>query len=111
MNDHPIYKIAFAKVYPLYLQKIEKKGRTKEEMDERICWLTGYDAGGLEEQIEKGVSLAAFFENAPQMNPDADKIKGSICGVSIEEIENPLMQAIRRMDKLIDDLAKGRAFP
>ena len=110
MTNERVYKMTFSSVYPLYIQKAEKKGRTKEEVDTVILWLTGYDEQGLRSQINKGVDLEAFFAEAPQINPNADKIKGVICGVRMEDIENPLMQKIRWLDKLVDELAKGKAM-
>ena len=103
-----IFTTAFSKVYPLLVQKAEKKGRAKEEVDTVICWLTGYDEHGLQEQLEKEVDLETFFAEAPQINPNAHKITGVICGVRVEEIEDPLMQKIRWLDKLVDELAKGK---
>jgi hypothetical protein len=94
----------------MYVQKAEKKGRAKDEVDRVIFWLTGYDRHGLQEQIEKEADFEAFFAEAPQINPDADKIKGVICGVRVEEIEDPLIKNIRRLDKLVDELAKGKAM-
>ncbi|HSL28714.1 MAG TPA: DUF2200 domain-containing protein [Anaerolineales bacterium] len=98
----------FANVYPLYIQKAERKQRTKEEVDQIICWLTGYSRAGLQQQIEQGNSFETFFAQAPAMNPNRSLIKGVICGVRVEEIEHPLMQNIRYLDKLIDQLAKGK---
>jgi hypothetical protein len=103
-----VFKMTFASVYPLYVQKAEKKGRTKSEVDEVICWLTGYDARTLAEQIKRKKDLKSFFSEAPGLHPNASRITGVICGVRIEEIEDPLMQKIRYMDKLVDELAKGR---
>lgn len=108
MDTHRIFKMSFATVYPLYLQKAEKKGRTKDEVDVVICWLTGYSPQMLAEQIERGRDLETFFREAPALHPHASKITGVICGVRIEEIEDPLMRNIRYMDKLVDELAKGR---
>jgi hypothetical protein len=110
MSGERIYKMAVSDVYPMYIQKAEKKGRTKEDVDTVIYWLTGYDERGLQAQIEKGVDFETFFAEAPQMNPNADKIKGVICGVRVEEITDPLMQKIRWLDKLVDELAKGKAM-
>ena len=110
MRNEKLFKMAFASVYPLYVQKLERKGRTKIELDTVICWLTGYNDSGLASQIEKSVDLAAFFADAPQINSNAPKIKGVICGVRIEEIKDPLMQKIRWLDKLVDELAKGKAM-
>jgi hypothetical protein len=100
--------MAFAKVYPLYIAKAEKKGRTRAEVDKVIRWLTGYTQKGLEAQIKKETTFDEFFENAPKLNPDRALITGVICGVRIEEIAEPLMREIRYMDKLVDELAKGR---
>jgi len=100
--------MAFSKVYPMYIQKAEKKGRTKEEVDKIIYWLTGYDRQGLQEQIEREVDFETFFAEAPQINPNANKITGVVCGVRVEEIDDPLMQKIRWLDKLVDELAKGK---
>ena len=100
--------MAFAKVYPLYVQKAERKNRTKQEVDQVICWLTGYDQAGLQRQIEKGNDFATFFAEAPAMNPNLSLIQGVVCGVRVETIEDPLMQKIRYMDKLVDELAKGK---
>lgn len=105
-----IYTTAFSKVYPLLVQKVEKKGRTKEEVDMVICWLTGYGEHDLQAQIDKGVDFETFFAEAPKINPNADKIKGVICGVRVEEIEDPLMKKIRWLDKLVDELAKGKSL-
>jgi hypothetical protein len=101
--------MSFAGVYPMYIQKVEKKGRTKEELDTVICWLTGYNKKTLQEQIDKKVDLETFFAQA-KLNPNASKITGVICGYRIEEIEDPLMKRIRYMDKLVDELAKGKAM-
>lgn len=109
MNER-IYKMIFSKVYPMYVQKAEKKGRTKDEVDAVIFWLTGYDERGLQEQIEKEVDFETFFAEAPQINPNADKITGVVCGVRVEEIDDPLIQNARRLDKLVDELAKGKAM-
>ena len=110
MNDQRVFAMQFAKVYPLYLQKVERKGRTKAEVDQVICWLTGYDAQGLERQVDQQADFATFFEQAPAFNPNASLIKGVVCGVRVEEVEDPLMQKIRYLDKLIDELAKGKAI-
>jgi hypothetical protein len=101
----------FASIYPLYVQKAERKNRTKEEVDQIICWLTGYDPAGLEKQIEQGNDLETFFSQAPAFNPKCSLITGVVCGVRVEEIEDPLMQKIRYLDKLIDELAKGKTMP
>jgi hypothetical protein len=108
MKNERVYKMIFSSVYPMYIQKAERKGRTKEEVDTVICWLTGYDAPGLQSQIDSGVDFETFFTEAPQINPNADKITGVVCGVRVEEIDDPLMQRIRWLDKLVDELAKGK---
>jgi hypothetical protein len=108
MEKHRIYKMSFAGVYPHYIAKVEKKGRTKAELDEVICWLTGYSAKQLATQIAAGKNLEAFFDEAPRLHPNVSKITGVICGVRIEEIEDPLMKKVRYLDKLVDELAKGR---
>ena len=108
--QHKIFQMAFSRVYPMYVQKAEKKGRTKEEVDTVICWLTGYDENGLQTQIDKGVDFETFFTETPQINPNAHKIKGVVCGVRVEEIADPLMQKIRWLDKLVDELAKGKSL-
>lgn len=110
MKNQQVYKMAFSKVYPLLVQKAEKKGRTKSEVDTVICWLTGYDDSGLQMQIMKNVDYETFFNEAPKMNPNVNKITGVICGYRVEDIEEPLMQKIRWMDKLVDELAKGKAM-
>ncbi|MHB1154437.1 MAG: DUF2200 domain-containing protein [Eubacteriales bacterium] len=108
MINERVYKMAFSSVYPLLVQKAERKGRTKSEVDTVICWLTGYDDSGLQAQVEKNNNYKTFFAEAPQMNPNAVKIKGVICGHRVEEIEDPLMQKVRQLDKLVDELAKGK---
>jgi hypothetical protein len=108
MTGHRIFQMPFSKVYPLYIQKAEKKNRTKEEVDQLICWLTGYTPEGLELQVEKNVDFETFFAEAPDMHPNCGLIKGVVCGIRVEEIEDPLMQKIRYLDKLIDELAKGK---
>ncbi|WP_053218666.1 DUF2200 domain-containing protein [Virgibacillus senegalensis] len=110
MPKHKIYTMSFASVYPHYITKAEKKGRTKTEVDEIIRWLTGYSQEELEAQLEKQIDFETFFAEAPRMNPSRDLIKGVICGVRVEEIEEPTMQEIRYLDKLIDELAKGKAM-
>ncbi|QHA90932.1 DUF2200 domain-containing protein [Bacillus sp. N1-1] len=110
MNKHRIYTMSFASVYPHYVTKAEKKGRTKTEVDEIICWLTGYSQKELETQIENETDFETFFAEAPQLNPSRTMIKGVVCGVRVEEIEEPTMQEIRYLDKLIDELAKGKAM-
>jgi hypothetical protein len=108
MTNNRVYRMAFSKVYPLLVQKAERKGRTKAEVDAVICWLTGYDDSDLQAQIEKNIDYETFFNEAPQINPNADKISGVICGHRVENIEDPLMQKIRWLDKLVDELAKGK---
>ena len=103
-------QMAFGRIYPLLVSKAQKKGRSQEEVDTVICWLTGYDEPGLARQLDSGADLKAFFENAPRINPASSLIKGVVCGVRVEEIQDPLMQKIRYMDKLIDELAKGKAL-
>lgn len=110
MSSDRIFKMAFSRVYPLLVNKAERKGRAKEEVDEIIYWLTGYDQTSLQEQLDKNVDYATFFDQAPQMNPNASKITGVVCGVRVENIEDPLMQKIRWLDKLIDELAKGKSM-
>lgn len=110
MPAHRIYTTAFASVYPLYVQKAERKGRTKEEVDEVICWLTGYDRAGLAKLIDQRVDFQHFFDEAPALHPNAPLIKGVVCGVRVEDIDDPLMQKIRWLDKLVDELAKGKAM-
>lgn len=109
-KNQRVFAMSFASIYPLYRQKVEKKGRTKAEVDEVICWLTGYDEAGLQKQIDDKVDLETFFAQAPEINPNVSLIKGVICGYRVEEIEDELMQKIRYMDKLIDELAKGKAM-
>ncbi|MBA3926811.1 DUF2200 domain-containing protein [Listeria rustica] len=110
MKKPRIFGMSFGSVYPLYIQKVEKKGRTKAEVDEVIFWLTGYDEVGLERVLDQKVDFETFFEEAPAMNPKVSLITGVICGYRVEEIEDPLMQQIRYLDKLIDELAKGKAM-
>lgn len=107
MGKTSIYKMKLSKIYPLLVQKAARKNRTKQEVDEIIFWLTGYDEAGLEKQLDHDVDYGTFFEEAPCMNPNCSQIRGSICGIRVEEIEEPLMQNIRYLDKLIDELAKG----
>lgn len=108
MAEHKIYKMSFSSVYPHYITKAERKERKKEEVDEIILWLTGYSEEELKKQINKEVNFEEFFEQAPAMNPARKEVKGVICGVRVEDIEEPLMQEIRYMDKMIDELAKGK---
>lgn len=107
-NFERVYKMSFSTVYPLYVLKAKKKKRTKNEVDQVICWLTGYTPAALKKQIEKEVDFETFFKKAPKLNPKAKLITGTICGVKIEEIDEPLMKKIRYLDKLVDELAKGR---
>ena len=108
MDNTRVYRMTFASVYPLYIQKAEKKGRTKAEVDTIIYWLTGYDEHSLKHRLESKVNMENFFEQAPQINPNASMIAGMICGYRIEEIKDPLMRKIRCLDKLVDELAKGK---
>ena len=110
MPKHRIFTTAFSKVYPLYVQKAERKDRTKDEVDHVIRWLTGYSQAGLEKQIKQQSDFETFFAQAPAIHPNTSLIKGVVCGVRVEEIEDPLMQKIRYLDKLIDELAKGKAM-
>ncbi|MCA0308776.1 MAG: DUF2200 domain-containing protein [Actinobacteria bacterium] len=105
---HRIFSTSFAGLYPLYVQKAERKNRTREEVDQVIAWLTGYDAVGLERVIASRVDVETFFAEAPALNPDAALITGVVCGVRVEDIEDPLMQKVRYLDKLVDELARGR---
>lgn len=108
--NHRIYSMSFARVYPLYLAKVERKGHTKAEVDQIICWLTGYSQRELEMQIKKQTDFETFFAKAPGLNPSRTLITGMICGIRVEDIEEPLMREIRYLDKLIDELAKGKAM-
>jgi len=110
MAKHRIYTTSFASVYPLYVAKAEKKGRTKAEVNEVICWLTGYDQKGLEAQLEKQADFETFFAKAPRINPSRALIKGVVCGVRVEDIKEPTMREIRYLDKLVDELARGKAM-
>jgi hypothetical protein len=110
MKNERIYKMAVSSVYPLYVQKAQRKGRTKEEVDTVICWLTGYDGQNLQSQIENEVDFETFFAQAPRINPNASQIRGVVCGVRVEEVDDPLMQKVRWLDKLVDELAKGKAM-
>lgn len=108
MNDHRVFSISVASVYPHYLTKAEKKGRTREEVDQVIRWLTGYDQAALEAELANKTTFRDFFDKAPALNPNRGLITGTICGVRIEDIEDPLMRELRYMDKLVDELARGR---
>jgi hypothetical protein len=110
MDNTRVYKMQFAGVYPHYITKAEKKGRTKQEVDAIIYWLTGYDAPALQQQIDNKADLETFFNQAPALNPNVVKITGVICGYRVEDIQHPLMQKVRYLDKLIDELAKGKAM-
>lgn len=110
MATHRIYSVSFASVYPLYVAKAERKGRTKAEVDQIICWLTGYTQQGLEAQVTSKTGMQRFFAEAPHPNPLRSLITGVVCGVRVEDIEEPAMREIRYLDKLIDELAKGRAI-
>ena len=110
MPANPVFKMKFAKVYPLYVQKAERKKRTKKEVDQIICWLTGYDPSGLKSQIDAESDIETFFAKAPRMHPGAKLITGVVCGVRVEDIQDPLMRKVRYLDKLIDELAKGKAM-
>jgi hypothetical protein len=110
MEKPRIFTVSFASIYPLYIQKAEKKGRAKQEVDEIIYWLTGYDELSLQEQIRNEVDMETFFHQAPDINPNAALIKGMICGYRVEEIEDDVMRKIRYLDKLVDELAKGKAM-
>ena len=108
MAEHRIFRMSFASIHPLYVQKVERKGRSRDEVDEVIRWLTGYDQASLDRAIADGRDLESFFAQAPAMNPNAELITGVICGVRVEQIDDPLMQRIRYMDKLVDEVARGR---
>lgn len=110
MPKHRIFGMAFAKVYPMYVQKAERKNRTRDEVDQIIRWLTGYDQAGLQEQIEQEHDFETFFAQAPEMHPNTSLIQGVVCGVRVEDVEDPLMQKIRYLDKLVDELARGKAM-
>ena len=106
--QHRIFTTPFARVYPLYVQKAQRKGRTQAEVDRLVCWLTGYSQGELQRQIERGTDFRDFFAQAPAMHPNCRLITGVVCGVRVETVEDPLMQKIRQLDKLVDELAKGK---
>jgi len=108
MEKNRVHALIVASVYPLYVQKAERKNRTKKEVDEIILWLTGYDRAGLKEQLQKKADFETFFNQAPKLNPNVSLIKGVVCGIRVEEIKDPLMRKVRYLDKLIDELAQGR---
>lgn len=110
MPQNRVLAMKFASVYPLYIQKAERKNRRKEEVDQIICWLTGYDQKGLEQQIVQGSDFETFFAQAPAPHPNSSLIKGVVCGIRVEEIADPLLQKVRYLDKLIDELAQGKAI-
>lgn len=110
MSQHRIHRMKFSSVYPMYVQKVERKQRTREEVGRIICWLTGYGQAELEQQIERQVDFETFFDEAPSFNPNASLITGVVCGVRVEDVEDPLMRKVRYLDKLIDELAKGKAL-
>ncbi|MCB9915228.1 MAG: DUF2200 domain-containing protein [Planctomycetes bacterium] len=110
METHRIFKTSFASVYPHYVNKAVRKGRTRAEVDQIVCWLTGYTPKALARQIERAVDFEAFFDEAPGLHANAEKITGVVCGVRVEEVEHPLMRKIRYLDKLVDELAKGKAM-
>ena len=110
MDNSRVYRMSFASVYPLYINKAERKGRTKAEVDDIIFWLTGYDKQSLQKHIDDKTDFETFFTQAPQLNPNVSKITGVICGYRVEDIEDKLMQKVRYLDKLVDELAKGKAM-
>ena len=110
MSDHRIFTTPFSKVYPMYVQKAERKGRSRAEVDRIICWLTGYDAAGLQRQLDAQADFRSFFAEAPAMHPNCALITGLVCGVRVEAVEDPLMRNIRYLDKLVDELARGKAL-
>lgn len=110
MDNEKVFAMKLSKIYPLLVAKAERKNRTRQEVDTVICWLTGYTEEELEKKISEDTAYGQFFEDAPQMNPNCEKITGCICGIKIQEIEDPLMKKIRYLDKLVDELAKGRAL-
>ena len=110
MPRHRIFATPFAAVYPMYVEKAKRKGRTREEVDRVICWLTGYDQAGLRHQIEQKTDFETFFAQAPAVHPNSSLIKGVVCGIRVEDVDDPLMKRIRQLDKLVDELAKGKAI-
>ncbi|MBQ0943584.1 DUF2200 domain-containing protein [Ideonella sp. 4Y16] len=110
MTEHRLFAMPFAAVYPAYVNKAERKGRTRAEVDQVICWLTGYDAAGLQARIDDRSDIRSFFAGAPALHPNRALITGVVCGVRVETVQDPLMQQIRQLDKLVDELAKGKAM-
>jgi len=110
MSKHRIFAMPFARVYPAYVNKAERKDRSRAEVDRIICWLTGYDAAGLKKQLKAEVDIETFFAQAPALNPKRKQIKGVVCGVRVEDVQDPLMKKVRYLDKLIDELAKGKSM-
>lgn len=110
MSAERLFAMKFSKVYPLYVQKAERKRRTKDEVDQIVCWLTGYDRAALQRQVRQNVDFRTFFAEAPAMHPNRSRITGVVCGVRVEEVADPLLREIRRLDKLVDELAKGKAM-
>ena len=110
MGRMNLHTMKFSKVYPMYVQKVERKGRTQAELDEVIGWLTGYDAGGLKDQLDRETDFDSFFAEAPRLHPNRGEIKGLICGYRVEDIADPFEQTLRQLDKLVDELAKGKAM-
>lgn len=110
MSEHKVFSMPFSKVYPMYVQKAARKGRTKEEVDQVICWLTGYDQQALEDQIARNSDFTTFFAQATAYQPNSHLITGVVCGVRVETVEDPLMKKIRQLDKLVDELAKGKSM-
>ncbi len=110
MSAHRLFAMPFASVYPAYVNKVERKGRSRAELDRVIAWLTGYDEAGLQAQLAQGVSVQDFFAQAPALNPKREQVTGVVCGVRVESVDDPLMRLVRQLDKLVDELAKGRAL-
>ncbi len=110
MSAHRLFAMPFASVYPAYVNKVERKGRSRAELDRVIAWLTGYDEAGLQAQLARGVSVQDFFALAPALNPKREQVTGVVCGVRVESVDDPLMRLVRQLDKLVDELAKGRAL-
>ncbi len=110
MSAHRLFAMPFASVYPAYVNKVERKGRSRAELDRVIAWLTGYEEAGLQAQLAQGVSVQDFFAQAPALNPKREQVTGVVCGVRVESVDDPLMRLVRQLDKLVDELAKGRAL-